>query len=53
VPGDVIVSGKLGLCGFFLTNLDFLLRQNKIKNVVLMGGFLTNCFIESTMRNGI
>lgn len=49
VPGDVIVSGKLGLCGFFSTNLDFLLRQNKIKNVVL-GGFLTNCCIESTMR---
>ncbi|EED92665.1 predicted protein [Thalassiosira pseudonana CCMP1335] len=49
VQGDMIVSGKLGLCGFFSTNLDFLLRQKQIKNVVL-GGFLTNCCIESTMR---
>ena len=46
---DMIVTGKLGLCGFFSTNLDFLLRQKGIKNVVL-GGFLTNCCIESTMR---
>ncbi len=47
---DLIVKGKNGLCGFSSTNLDFLLRQNGIKNVVL-GGFLTNCCIESTMRN--
>ena len=46
---DMIVTGKLGLCGFFSTNLDFLLRQKGIKNVIL-GGFLTNCCIESTMR---
>ena len=46
---DIVVTGKLGLCGFFSTNLDFLLRQKGIKNVVL-GGFLTNCCIESTMR---
>jgi len=46
---DMVVNGKLGLCGFFSTNLDFLLRQKGIKNVVL-GGFLTNCCIESTMR---
>jgi nicotinamidase-related amidase len=30
--------------------LDFLLRQNGIRNVVL-GGFLTNCCVESTMRS--
>lgn len=47
--GDMIVDGKLGLCSFFSTNLDFRLRQRGIKNVVL-GGFLTNCCIESTMR---
>eukprot|EP00816_Leptocylindrus_hargravesii_P008026 CAMPEP_0196801764 /NCGR_PEP_ID=MMETSP1362-20130617/1542_1 /TAXON_ID=163516 /ORGANISM="Leptocylindrus danicus, Strain CCMP1856" /LENGTH=201 /DNA_ID=CAMNT_0042172875 /DNA_START=161 /DNA_END=766 /DNA_ORIENTATION=- len=47
--GDIIVKGKSGLCGFKSTNLDFLLRQNEIKNVVL-GGFLTNCCVESTMR---
>jgi nicotinamidase-related amidase len=47
--GDLVVKGKSGLCGFQSTNLDFILRQNGIKNVVL-GGFLTNCCVESTMR---
>jgi nicotinamidase-related amidase len=46
---DLIVKGKTGLCSFHSTNLDFLLRQNKIKNVIL-SGFLTNCCVESTMR---
>lgn len=46
---DIVVNGKRGLCGFASTNLDFLLRQKGIKNV-LLGGFLTNCCIESTMR---
>lgn len=49
-PGDLVVKGKSGLCGFASTNLDFLLRQNGAKNVVL-GGFLTNCCVESTMRS--
>jgi nicotinamidase-related amidase len=49
VEGDIIVKGKRGLCAFHSTNLDFILRQNNIKNVVL-GGFLTNCCVESTMR---
>lgn len=48
-PGDQVAKGKTGLCGFESTNLDFLLRQRGIKNVVL-GGFLTNCCVESTMR---
>mmetsp|Transcript_15029 Transcript_15029/g.32736 ORF Transcript_15029/g.32736 Transcript_15029/m.32736 type:complete len:268 (+) Transcript_15029:153-956(+) len=48
-PTDLICKGKSGLCAFHSTNLDFLLRQNGIKNVVL-GGFLTNCCVESTMR---
>ena len=48
--GDLVVKGKSGLCGFQSTNLDFLLRQHGIKNVIL-GGFLTNCCVESTMRN--
>jgi len=47
--GDLIVKGKSGLCGFQSTNLDFLLRHHDIKNVIL-GGFLTNCCVESTMR---
>jgi len=49
-PGDLVVKGKSGLCGFASTNLDFLLRQKGAKNVVL-GGFLTNCCVESTMRS--
>jgi nicotinamidase-related amidase len=48
--GDLVVKGKSGLCGFESTNLDFLLRQNCIKNVIL-GGFLTNCCVESSMRS--
>lgn len=48
-PGDKVVKGKSGLCGFYSTNLDFILRQSQIKNVVL-GGFLTNCCVESSMR---
>lgn len=46
---DLIVKGKNGLCGFYSTNLNFYLRQNNIKNIFL-GGFLTNCCVESTMR---
>lgn len=47
---DIIIEGKRSFCGFASTNLDFILRGRNIKNVVL-GGFLTNCCVESTMRN--
>jgi len=47
--GEIVVKGKTGLCAFVSTNLDFILRQNRIHNIVL-GGFLTNCCVESTMR---
>jgi nicotinamidase-related amidase len=47
--GDIVVEGKRGLDTFATTNLDFILRSKGIKNVVL-GGFLTNCCVESTMR---
>jgi ureidoacrylate peracid hydrolase len=47
--GDLVVEGKRGLCGFASTNLDFILRSRGIQNVAL-GGFLTNCCVESTMR---
>mmetsp|Transcript_32451 Transcript_32451/g.71681 ORF Transcript_32451/g.71681 Transcript_32451/m.71681 type:complete len:232 (+) Transcript_32451:46-741(+) len=47
---DVVVEGKRGLCGFASTNLDFILRQRGIKTIAL-GGFLTNCCVESTMRS--
>jgi ureidoacrylate peracid hydrolase len=48
-PQDIVIEGKRGLCGFASTNLDFVLRSRGITNVAL-GGFLTNCCVESTMR---
>lgn len=50
-PNDIVVEGKRGLCGFASTNLDFILRSRGITNIAL-GGFLTNCCVESTMRSG-
>ncbi len=49
-PGDILIEGKRGLDAFPSTNLDFILRSKGIKTVVL-GGFLTNCCVESTMRS--
>jgi nicotinamidase-related amidase len=47
--GDIVVEGKRGLDTFATTNIDFILRSRGIKTVAL-GGFLTNCCVESTMR---
>ena len=49
--GDIVIEGKRGLDTFASTNLDFILRNKGITTVVL-GGFLTNCCVESTMRSG-
>jgi ureidoacrylate peracid hydrolase len=49
--GDIVIEGKRGLCGFATTNLDFILRSRGISTIAL-GGFLTNCCVESTMRTG-
>jgi nicotinamidase-related amidase len=49
-PDDIVVEGKRGLDTFASTNLDFILRSKGIKTVAL-GGFLTNCCVESTMRS--
>ena len=49
-PGDIVIEGKRGLDTFPSTNLDFILRNKGIQTVVL-GGFLTNCCVESTMRS--
>jgi nicotinamidase-related amidase len=49
--GDIVIEGKRGLDTFASTNLDFILRSKGIKTIVL-GGFLTNCCVESTMRSG-
>src|ERR1700761_3406090 len=48
---DIVVEGKRGLCGLASPNLDFVLRNRGITNIAL-GGFLTNCCVESTMRTG-
>jgi len=48
--GDIVVEGKRGLDTFASTNLDFILRSRGIETVIL-GGFLTNCCVESTMRS--
>jgi nicotinamidase-related amidase len=48
--GDIVVEGKRGLDTFASTNLDFILRSKGIQTVAL-GGFLTNCCVESTMRS--
>jgi nicotinamidase-related amidase len=47
---DIVIEGKRGLDTFASTNLDFILRSKGIKTVAI-GGFLTNCCVESTMRS--
>jgi ureidoacrylate peracid hydrolase len=49
--GDIVIEGKRGLDTFASTNLDFILRSKGI-NTIAIGGFLTNCCVESTMRTG-
>lgn len=49
--GDIVIEGKRGLDTFASTNLDFILRSRGIETIIL-GGFLTNCCVESTMRTG-
>ena len=49
--GRRVVEGKRGLDTFATTNLDFILRARGIDTIAL-GGFLTNCCVESTMRTG-
>lgn len=51
IAGELTAKGKVGLCGFESTNLDFLMRQNGC-DTMLLSGFLTNCCVESTMRAG-
>ena len=48
---DIVVEGKRGLDTFATTNLDFILRARGIEKIAI-GGFLTNCCVESTMRTG-
>src|SRR4029078_12180403 len=48
--GDIVLERKRGLDAFASTNLDFILRSKGIDTIAL-GGFLTNCCVESTMRS--
>ena len=50
-PRDIVIEGKRGLDTFASTNLDFMLRSKGITTIAI-GGFLTNCCVESTMRSG-
>ena len=47
--GDLVVENKKGLDAFPGTNLEALLKENKIETLAL-SGFLTNCCVESSMR---
>ena len=47
--GDIVVKGKKGLDAFPNTDLEEILVKKGIDTVAL-GGFLTNCCVESTMR---
>ena len=48
--GDRVVTGKCTLCGFNNTDLDQIIKDARIKNVVI-GGFLTNfCVGKATAR---
>jgi len=47
--GDIVVQNKKGLDAFPGTDLEEQLVMNGIETVVL-GGFLSNCCVESTMR---
>jgi len=47
--GDIVVAGNQGLDAFPGTNLEELLLKHDA-HTVAVGGFLTNCCVESTVR---
>ncbi len=47
LPGDMVMAGKRRLSAFYPTDLDFLLRNQRITTVILNGGF-TDCCILNT-----
>ena len=49
--GDIIIQNKKGLDGFIGTDLQEQLQKKGIETIII-GGFLTNCCVESTMRTG-
>jgi len=46
---EFVVSGRVGASGFAGSNLDAILRNNKIENLFLIG-YATNVCVESTFR---
>jgi len=46
---DIVVKGKSGLDSFIGSNLEELMQDRGIETVII-GGFLTNCCVESTVR---
>jgi len=49
---DIVVRGKSGLDAFVGSNLEELLQDRGIETVII-GGFLTNCCVESTVRSAV
>ena len=47
--GEFIVSGRIATSGFAGSNLDAILKNNKIENLFLIG-YATNVCVESTFR---
>jgi nicotinamidase-related amidase len=48
---DFVIQNKTGLDGFVGTELQQQLERRGIETIIV-GGFLTNCCVESTMRTG-
>lgn len=49
IPGEFVVTGRVGASGFTGSNLDIFLRNNKIENLFLVG-YATHVCVESTLR---
>ncbi|MTJ79472.1 MAG: cysteine hydrolase [Telmatospirillum sp.] len=48
-PGEVVVSGRTGASAFAGSNLDSILRNNRITDLYLMG-YAAHVCVESTLR---
>ncbi len=49
-PGDLMVSNKRRLSAFYPTDLDFLLRNQRIDTLVFNGGFADCCVLNSAFE---
>lgn len=46
-PSDMLMAGKRRLSAFYPTDLDFLLRNQRVTTVVLNGGFTDCCILNA------